>query len=245
MKKFLTLAIVFAAISVFLFPAAPVHAATEYTVRITEASLNADLKYISRDFPQFTNAYYEVQEGRLGVVATGHFDGGLEKMILGIIPTVNNGQLMWTIMGVSLNDQYVPPEYLGSFNDGTISRLLNEGLILPVVSGYGRNIYFTSITLSNHTITVTFTNTGAPTGGTTASNTQPTGSTAPTGCTVRTTTELRLRADASTSSATVTVVPAGVTLTPITLQTYWVQVNYNGNQGWLYRSYLRTTGCPR
>lgn len=61
--------------------------------------------------------------------------------------------------------------------------------------------------------------------------------------TVRTTTNLRLRAEPTTAAPVLAVIPFRTSLTALALSAdrQWVQVSYNGATGWVARRYLRVT----
>lgn len=63
------------------------------------------------------------------------------------------------------------------------------------------------------------------------------------GVTVRTTTNLRLRAEPTTTAPVLVVIPFRTSLTALALSAdrQWVQVSYNGATGWVARRYLRVT----
>ncbi len=241
MKKILPLIILLAALTAFLLPTAPALAATEYTVTISEARINQMARNMRAEFPDVKNFYFEVQEGRLGVVETFVVNGTEATAIIGVVPSIQNGLIVWTTTGFSVNGAYFDPAV---FNDGSYSDAINHDLIRPFTyARYGNNIHFNSITLSNHTITIKLAY-GPVTNTTTANNnTQPSQPSAPTGCTVTASTDLRLRAAPNTTSAVLTVVPAGTKLAAITTQGNWVQVNYQNQVGWLSLTYVRKTGC--
>ncbi|HVO68726.1 MAG TPA: SH3 domain-containing protein [Aggregatilineaceae bacterium] len=242
MKRIVTLlTILIAAIGIVVWPVSAAQAASSGVLTITEAQINRALRgtdTIGDPFMTITNV--EVQEGRLGIVGTYRWENQVLPFIMATVPNVIDGHIVWQITGFRLGNTEADGYGLAHGNSILpFSDILNAVLEIYTVPYDSLNI--TSVTLTNHTMLIAYGGAAAP-GGSKPGGQPVAGATPLTGCTVTTLDRVNLRATSDRSSAVVSVVDPGVKLTATARHGVWVQVAYQGSQGWLNVNYLKTSG---
>src|SRR5258708_24233968 len=175
-------------------PAKSVYAAARtVTVKITEDQINSYIRNNGLDRTgEVSDAHILVQEGQLAVAGTVSSPGmAPAKVAYGVVPAINNGVITWAYSVFVFNDTPISPADLGITDDPTADV---NALLRVFIRQYNlRGLQPTSITLTNHTITIVYSTPGAP---------APTPAAPPaaiTGCTVTTNTDLNLRSTPSSN----------------------------------------------
>jgi hypothetical protein len=245
MKRLVSSILIVLALLMVAVPTASA-ASTDKVIKVTERQLNAGLRTIGV-VQGASNFSVLIANGTFTLKWTQIEGGQPLRVEMSISSAVANGQAGWWVSSMRLNGGEVPaeaikqvgiqrPDLFAGLNDG-----FNEFLRL-YTSKYP--IYtLTSITLENHVMTITMTPGGAPVAPV-INAAGPQGTTLTT-CTVTTTTALKLRAEPNSKGAVVTLVPIKTQLAATARQGNWLFVNFQGSNGWLSVSFLRTTGKCR
>ena len=226
--------------SIFLIGSHPTQAASDVVINITEARINAIFR--GQSFDNVSGVYFEVQEGRLGLVGIVDESGlGPQRLVIALTPSINNGHLVWAITGASLNEQYLDGAQLAILNSQfSFTDPMNS--LLNYFEGSYASYQVNSIVLTSHTITLHLSRGGSSASASTTPTPVTATGTALTNCSVTTTSALNMRAAAKSTAAIVTVVPTGTQLAATLRSGNYVFVTYSTYKGWLSIKFVKTTG---
>jgi hypothetical protein len=201
-------------------------------VTITEAQLSQRVvELVNASGDPNTNASAVIEEGRLALNGKVVFKVNGEQKTTDItfsykiVPFVSNGKIACRFTALQIGNRFATPEELRYINTDSTNEACNQ-LFSPFLSAYP-NARVRRIILHNHIVTIQLTQVGEAIKG---------------GCTVTTTTNVNLRSGPSASSALITAVPTGTTLSVIGTQGNWLEVSYNNAAAWVYAPLVTSTG---